>query len=61
MAPAVAVGRKTARRKAKPDVGARRCDAEGIEIKAEGITIRVGRGADVAMIAAIVRALKASR
>lgn len=28
MAPAVAVGRKTARRKAKPDVGARRCDAE---------------------------------
>lgn len=61
MAPAVAVGRKTARCKAKPDVGARRCDAEGIEIKAEGVTIRVGRGADEAMIAAIVRALKASR
>jgi len=56
MAPAVAVGheRKTARRKAKPDVG-------GIEIEAEGVTIRVGRGADVAMIAAIIRALKASR
>jgi transposase len=46
--------RKTARRKAKSDVG-------GIEIEAEGVTIRVGRGADVAMIAAIVHALKASR
>jgi transposase len=56
MVPAVAVGheRKTAQRKAKPDVG-------GIEIEAEGVTIRVGRGADVAMIAAIVHALKASR
>jgi transposase len=55
--PAVAVGheRKTARRKAKADVGG------GIEIEAEGVTIRVGRGADVAMIAAIVHALKASR
>ncbi|MGY3146257.1 transposase [Bradyrhizobium sp. USDA 3397] len=54
--PAVAVGheRKPARCKAKPDVG-------GIEIEAEGVTIRVGRGADVAMIAAIVHALKASR
>ena len=39
MVPAVAVGheRKTARRKAKPDVG-------GIEIEAEGVTIRVGPG-----------------
>ena len=56
MVPAVAVGheRKTAPRKAKPDIG-------GIEIEAEGVTIRVGRGADVAMIAAIVHALKASR
>jgi transposase len=55
MVPAVAVHeRKTAQRKAKPDVG-------GIEIEAEGVTIRVGRGADVAMIAAIVHALKASR
>ena len=56
MVPAVAVGheRKTAQRKAKPDVG-------GIEIEAEGVTIRVGRGADVAMIAAIFHALKASR
>lgn len=58
MAPAAAVGheRKTARRKAKPDVRARRCDAGGIEIEAEGVTIRVGRGADVATIAAIVHA-----
>lgn len=46
--------RKTARRKSKSDVG-------GIEIEAEGVTIRVGRDADVAMIAAIVHALKASR
>ncbi|UFW45166.1 hypothetical protein [Bradyrhizobium sp. WSM471] len=53
--------RKTARRKAKPDVRAPRGDAGGIEIEAEGVTIRVGRGADVAMIAAIVHALKASR
>jgi len=61
--PAVAIGheRKTARRKARPDVRARRCDAGGIEIEAEGFKIRVGRGADVAMIAVIVHALKASR
>ena len=45
---------KTARRKAKPDVG-------GIEIEVKGVTIRVGRGADMAMIAAILHALKASR
>src|SRR5947208_4752696 len=38
--PAVAVGheRKAAQRKAKPDVRARRCDAWGIEIEAEGVT-----------------------
>ena len=49
--PAVAVGheRKTARGKAN------------IEIEAEGVTIRVGRGADVATIAAIVHALKVGR
>ncbi len=40
---------------------ARRCDAGGIEIEVEGLNIRVGRRADVVMIAAIVRALKASR
>jgi transposase len=56
VAPVAVAGRerKTAQRKAKQDVG-------GIEIEAEGVTIRVGRGADVAMIAAIVHALKASR
>jgi transposase len=56
MAPVAVAGheRKTARRKVKPDVG-------GIEIEAEGVTIRVGRGADVTMIAAIVHALKAPR
>lgn len=62
-APAAAAGheRKTARRNAKPHFRARRCDAGGVEIEAEGVTIRVGRGADVAMIAAIVHALKVSR
>lgn len=56
LVPVVAGGheRKTARRKAKPDV-------EAIEIEAEGVTIRVGRGADVATIAAIVHAPKPSR
>lgn len=55
MVPA-AVGheRKIPRRKAKPDVGS-------IEIEAEGVTIRAGQGADAAIIAAIVHALKASR
>ena len=63
MAPVAVAGheRKTVRRKAKPDVRARRCDAGGIEIEAEGVTIRVDRGADMAMIAAIVHALKAPR
>jgi hypothetical protein len=53
MAPTVAAGheRKTARCKAKPDVGV-------IEIEAEGVTIRAGRGADAAMIAAIVHVLE---
>jgi transposase len=46
--------RKTPRCKAKPDLG-------GIEIEIDGITIRASRGADVAMIAAIVHALKATR
>ena len=56
VAPAGVAGheRKTARREAKPDVG-------GIEIEAEGATIRVGRGADVAIIVAIIHALKANR
>ncbi|WIW50407.1 hypothetical protein ML401_35300 (plasmid) [Bradyrhizobium sp. 62B] len=53
--------RKAAQRKAKPDVRARRCDAGVIEIEAEGVTIRIGHGADVAMMAAIVHVLKASR
>jgi transposase len=57
MVPAMAVDRerKTVGREVRPAVGG------GIEIEAEGITIRVGQGADVAMIAAIVHALKASR
>jgi transposase len=55
-APAAVGGpeRKVQRCKAKPDLG-------GIEIEVDGITIRAGRGADAAMIAAIVHALKAPR
>jgi len=55
-APAPAVGReRTAPRcKSTPDVGM-------IEVEVDGVTIRIGRGADAMMIAAIVRALKASR
>ena len=37
------------------------CDVGTIEVEVEGVTIRVGRGANVQMIAAIVQALKASR
>ena len=56
MAPAAAAGHasKTARHRARPEGGV-------IEIEAEGVTIRAGRGADAAMIAAIVHALKARR
>ena len=32
-----------------------------IEVEVDGVTIRVGRGADANTIAAIVQALKASR
>lgn len=46
--------RKAARCKAKAYDGV-------IEIEVDGITIRAGRGADTAMIASIVQALKASR
>lgn len=55
-APAAAGGRKrkALRCKAKPDFGV-------IEIDVDGITIRAGRAADAATIAAIVHALKASR
>ena len=56
VAPAPAVGRECTmpRRKSMPDIGM-------IEVDVDGITIRVGRGADATMIAAIVRALKANR
>ena len=53
-AAAVAAERKAPRCKVKPDLG-------GIEIEVDGTIIRAGRGADAAMIAAIVRALKAPR
>ena len=51
---AMAPERQAQRCKAKPDLGS-------IEIEVDGVTIRAGRGADAAMIAAIVHALKASR
>jgi transposase len=39
----------------------RKADSRIIEFEVDGITIRAGRGADTAMIASIVQALKASR
>jgi transposase len=53
-APAVRQRRKALRWKSGPDAGA-------IEVEIDGVTIRVGRGADANTIAAIVHALKASR
>jgi transposase len=45
-------------RSARPRSG---FDAGGITLEVDGVTIQAGRGADAAMIAAIVRALKANR
>jgi transposase len=53
-APVLRRRRQASRCQSEPDVGT-------IEIEVEGVTIRVGGGADVQMIAAIVQALKASR
>jgi transposase len=53
-APAVRGHRKAPRCKSEPDAGT-------IEVEVDGVTIRVGRGADANTIAAIVHALKASR
>lgn len=53
-AAAIAPERNAQRCKAKPDLGS-------IEIEVDGVTIRAGRGADAAMIAAVVHALKATR
>ena len=53
-APAVCARRKAPRCKSEPDAGT-------IEVEVNGVTIRVGRGADANTIAAIVHALKASR
>ena len=52
--PAVPQRRKAPRCKSAADVGK-------IEVEVDGVTIRIGRGADATMIAALVRALKASR
>ncbi len=53
-APSVRGRRKAPRCKFEPDIGT-------IEVEVNGVTIRVGRGADANTISAIVRALKASR
>jgi transposase len=53
-APALRGQRKTPRCKSEPDAGT-------IEVEVNGVTIRVGRGADANTIAAIVQALKANR
>ncbi len=53
-APVVRRQRQAPRCKSQPDIGT-------VEIEVDGVTIRVGRGADANMIAAIVQALKASR
>ncbi|XSC43479.1 IS66-like element accessory protein TnpA [Bradyrhizobium sp. RDT10] len=53
-APVVRRQRQASRYKSQPDIGT-------VEIEVDGVTIRVGRGADANMIAALVQALKASR
>ena len=53
-APVLRRHREPPRCKSEPDLGM-------IEVEVDGVTIRVGRGADVTTIAAIVQALKASR
>ncbi len=53
-APAVRRRRQAPRCGSRPDVGM-------IEVDVDGVTIRVGRGADATTFAAIVRALKANR
>ena len=52
--PALRRERKASRRESKPDVAM-------IEVEVDGATIRIGRGADADMVAAIVQALKARR
>jgi len=53
---ALAVGRRrnAPRYKSEPDAGT-------IALEIDGVTIRVGRGADANLITAIVQALKAKR
>ena len=53
-APVVRRQRRAPRCRSQPDIGT-------VEIEVDGVTIRLGRGADARMIAAIVQALKASR
>jgi transposase len=53
-APALRRQRQASRCKSEPDVGM-------IEVEVEGVTIRVGRGADATTIPAVVQALKANR
>ena len=50
--PSVRRQRKTPRRKAEPGAGM-------IEVEIDGVTVRVGRGADAKTVTAVLRALKA--
>jgi transposase len=52
-APVLRRQRKSPRCKSDPDTGM-------IEVEVDGVTIRVGRGADATMVATIVQALKAN-
>lgn len=51
----VTVERRPARRRS------RRSGGGGIELEIDGVTVRVGRGAEAKTVAAIIRALKADR
>ena len=44
-----------------PRSGARQADVQSgvIEVEIDGVTVRVGRGADAKTVAAVIRALKA--
>ena len=51
----VMVERRPARR------GSRRSGDGGIELEIDGVTVRVGRGAEAKTVAAVIKALKATR
>jgi len=56
-APSSALPAKRQRRAVRPEIDA----APTIELEVDGVTVRVGRGAQAKTIAAVIRALKAAR